>query len=163
MKRNGILNDRLSAVVASMGHGDMLMVVDAGFPIPKDAIRIDLSLAADVPDLRLVLALIHRELIVERLVVAAEMAEHNAPLHRWLTGEFADAELHARPHAEMLADVPRAATAIVRTGAFDPWGNIGLVSGVDVPRWFAREGVVVPDYYRERFATMGMMTDESER
>lgn len=35
MKRVGILNENISRVVASMGHGDMLAVCDAGFPIPK--------------------------------------------------------------------------------------------------------------------------------
>jgi simple sugar transport system permease protein/D-ribose pyranase len=38
----------------------------------------------------------------------------------------------------------------VRTGAFDPWGNILLYSGVDVPKWFAKPGVHVPDYYADR-------------
>jgi D-ribose pyranose/furanose isomerase RbsD len=159
MKRDGILNDRLMAAIASMGHGDVLMVVDAGFPIPREAARIDVSLAPDIPDLRLVLGLIHREMIVERVVLAAEMAAHNAPLRSWLAGEFTDAQLDERPHDEMLSVVPRAAKAIVRTGAFDPWGNIGLVSGVDVRRWFARDGVVVPDYYRDRFATMSVPAD----
>ncbi len=34
MKRNGILNADLAHVLASLGHGDGLLVVDAGFPIP---------------------------------------------------------------------------------------------------------------------------------
>ncbi len=39
---------------------------------------------------------------------------------------------------------------IVRTGAFDPWGNILLYSGVDVPAWFSKPGVVAPDYYAKK-------------
>ena len=42
------------------------------------------------------------------------------------------------------------AKVIVRTGAFDPWGNILLYSGVDVPAWFSKEGVVAPDYYEKK-------------
>ena len=42
------------------------------------------------------------------------------------------------------------AKVIVRTGAFDPWGNILLYSGVDVPAWFAKPGVVAPDYYAKK-------------
>lgn len=152
MKRAGILNDRLSAALAAMGHGDVLMVVDAGFPIPRDAERIDLSLTANLPELRTVLSLIHQELIVERVVLAAEMADHNPLLHRWIAEEFAGAQVDERPHSEMLSTVPAAAKTIVRTGAFDPWGNVGLVSGVDVPRWFTRDGVVVPGHYRERMS-----------
>lgn len=150
MKRGGILNQPLSNALATFGHTDLLMVCDAGFPIPRDAERIDLAIAPDLPDLRTVLSLIRDELITERVVIAAEMAEFNPPLYEWLREHFSEAEFEERPHTEMLTQVAGEAKAIVRTGAFDPWGNIGLVSGVDAPRWFAREGVRVPDYYKDR-------------
>jgi D-ribose pyranase len=154
MRRTGILNRELSAAITGLGHGDLLLVVDAGFPIPRGAERIDLAVVRDLPDLRTVLAAVHRELIVERVVFAGEMEQNNAPLHGWLKAEFAGAELDPRPHAEMLADAAREAKAVVRTGAFDPWGNIGLVSGVDVPAWFDRAGVAMPEAYRARHAVM---------
>jgi D-ribose pyranose/furanose isomerase RbsD len=150
VKRRGILNQPLSDALASLGHTDLLMVCDAGFPIPRGANRIDLAIAPDLPDLRTVLGLIRDEVITERIVIAAEMAEYNAPLYEWLRENFSDAEFDQRPHEEMLSQVTEGAKAVVRTGAFDPWGNIGLVSGVDAPRWFSREGVRVPDYYRDR-------------
>lgn len=150
MRRTGILNAELCHAIASMGHGDILMVVDAGFPIPPDAWRIDLAVAQDLPDVRTVLDLVGRELIVEQVTVATDVLTHNRPLADWLTGRWPDLELATVPHADMLSDVPRRARAIVRTGAFDPWGNVALSSGVDVPLWFAREGVVVPDYYASR-------------
>lgn len=152
MKRSGILNQPLSGALAGMGHGDLLMVVDAGFPIPADANRIDLALAQDVPDLETVLGLVHRELIVEAVVIAAEMEENNPRLAEWLRAEFDGSDFELVPHAEMLTTVPRGAKAIVRTGAYNPWGNIALRSGVDVGRWFTREGVKVPDYYEARVA-----------
>jgi simple sugar transport system permease protein/D-ribose pyranase len=34
MKRSGILNAALSEAIATLGHLDMFMVVDAGFPVP---------------------------------------------------------------------------------------------------------------------------------
>jgi D-ribose pyranase len=150
VKRHGILNQPLSSVLASFGHSDLLVVCDAGFPIPRDAQRIDLAIAPDLPDLRTMLSLIQDEFIAERVVIAAEMAEFNPPLYEWLQEHFSEAEFEQRPHTEMLTQVAKGAKAIVRTGAFDPWGNIGLVSGVDVPRWFAREGVQAPDYYKDR-------------
>ena len=154
MQRSGILNHQLAGAIAALGHGDMLLVVDAGFPIPRDAHRIDLAVLRDLPDLRTVLHAIHRELIVERVVYASEMAANNAPLHGFLEEEFRGVELDARPHADMLGRAATEAKTIVRTGAFDPWGNIGLVSGVDVPAWFGRDGVVMPGSYEERHAAM---------
>jgi D-ribose pyranase len=153
VKRAGILNQPLSRVLAGLGHGDLLMVVDAGYPIPRGADRVDLALARDLPDLRTVLALLHDELIVEGVVIADEVSTGNAPLDGWLRATFAGAGFRTRPHAEMLSAVAAEAKAFVRTGAFDPWGNVGLVSGVDVRAWFAKPGVVAPDYYRDRLVT----------
>lgn len=150
MKRNGILNAALSEVLATLGHTDLLLVVDAGFPIPRSAHRVDLAIAEDLPGLTTVLDLVAEEIIVEGVVVAEDVTTHNEPLAGYLRERFTTAELTTRPHAEMLSEVAADAKAIVRTGAFKPWGNVGLMCGVDVPRWFDEPGVVVPDYYRDR-------------
>jgi simple sugar transport system permease protein/D-ribose pyranase len=152
MRRSGILNADLAHAIASMGHGDTLMVVDAGFPVPAHAWRIDLAVARDVPDLRTVLRLIADELIVERIQYAEDVPTHNAPLAEWLAATWPGVETATAPHSQMLTEVPRNARAIVRTGAFDPWGNIALTSGVDVAAFFSQPGVVVPDYYANRLA-----------
>ena len=55
MIRSGILNAELNHAIASMGHGDLMIVCDAGFPIPSAAWRIDLAVVPDVPDLETVL------------------------------------------------------------------------------------------------------------
>lgn len=150
MKRGGILNHQLCAAIAALGHGDGLLVVDAGFPIPSDAWRIDLAVTANIPDLRTVLDLIAAEMIVEKVVLAAEVASHNPRLDAWVRQCWPTARFEPVTHEEMLASTPRRAKAVVRTGAFDPWGNVLLVSGVDVPAWFSSPEVVVPAYYRSR-------------
>jgi len=150
MKRNGILNADLSHAIACLGHGDGLLVVDAGFPVPRDAWRIDLALQADIPDLRTVLSAISRELIVERVTVAVDVTSHNQPLHDWLAATWTGIEITTLPHVDMLTSAAAGAKAIVRTGALDPWGNVLLTCGVDVPAYFSKPGVVLPDYYRDR-------------
>lgn len=150
MKRRGILNDRLSAALATLGHTDLLLVVDAGFPIPRDADRIDLAITENLPDLRTVLGLVADELVVEGVVRAQEVPTNNPLLDSWLHERFTDAEFTTRDHADMLGEVARSAKVVVRTGAFEPWGNIGLFCGVDVPRWFGGEGVVAPAYYADK-------------
>jgi len=32
----------------------------------------------------------------------------------------------------------------------EPWGNIVFTSGIDAPAYFAKEGVITPDYYESR-------------
>ena len=54
MKRNGILNLGLNQALAAMGHGDFMIVCDAGFPIPAQVSRVDLAIVADVPDIETV-------------------------------------------------------------------------------------------------------------
>lgn len=150
MKRGTLLNAELNHLVASLGHGDELLVVDAGFPIPRDSWRIDLAIRAGIPDLETVLAILAEELIVERVLYAAEMRSNNPPLLKRVHRLFPDSEHDIVAHTEMLGAVARRAKAIVRTGAFDPWGNIALASGVDVPRWFQDPRISVPDYYRDQ-------------
>ena len=150
MKRGRILNKDLNEVIASMGHGDLLIVCDAGFPIPNSVRRIDLALEKDTPDLLYVLSLLKEDFIVERVAVATEMEEFNPPLFNAIRHLFPEATLETIPHEKILTEMPYRAKAIVRTGAFNPWGNILLYSGVDVPRWFDKEGVKVPPYYEER-------------
>jgi len=150
MKRNGILNKELSYAIASIGHTDLMMVVDAGFPIPNNVWRVDLALVQDVPDLETVLSAISQDLIVEKVGYAAEMAEHNKPLLDKVHRIFPGVEYVTFPHTQVLSELASQAKVIVRTGAFDPWGNILLYGGVDVPKWFSKPDVIVPDYYKDR-------------
>jgi len=150
MKRNGILNLGLNQAIAAMGHGDLMIVCDAGFPIPSHVPRVDLAIVQDVPDLETVLTAICGELIVEKVSYAEEMAANNPKLKEKVDRLFADAEIVPVPHAEILGGLANKAKFIVRTGAFDPWGNLLLYSGVDVPKWFAKPGTVVPPYYQSR-------------
>jgi len=133
-----------------MGHGDLIIVCDAGFPIPGHVSRVDLAIVADIPDLETVLAAISADFITEKYGYANEMAKNNPLLKEKVDRIFAGAELVTFPHNEILTDLATKAKFIVRTGAFDPWGNILLYSGVDVKKWFTKAGTLVPDYYANR-------------
>jgi D-ribose pyranase len=150
MKRNGILNLGLNQALAAMGHGDLIIVCDAGFPIPAQVSRVDLALVADIPDLETVLTAITADFIAEKYGYANEMAKNNPLLKQKVDRIFAGAELVTFPHSEILTDLATKAKFIVRTGAFDPWGNILLYSGVDIRKWFTKAGTLVPDYYASR-------------
>lgn len=149
MKRSKLINNELSYAIASMGHGDLMIVCDAGFPIPSSVWRIDLALIPDVPDLETVLTVIHSDFIAEKVAYAAEMAEHNPKLLEKVKRIFADVHHSTVPHADILGGIALNAKVIVRTGAFDPWGNILLYSGIAVKEWFAKPGTIVPDYYKD--------------
>jgi simple sugar transport system permease protein/D-ribose pyranase len=157
MKRGRILNAELSKAIALMGHGDLFMICDAGFPIPLDRWRIDLAITNNLPDLETVLDLVLAELLVEKVLYADLVPQYNAPLLTLLEERFqgTGAELEAVPAEHMLTELAHRAKVIVRTGAFNPWGNLGLVCGTDPDAWFALPGTVMPESYRQRRARMG--------
>ena len=103
-----------------------------------------------MPDLQTVLSAIAQEFIAEKVRIAEELKENNPPLYQQLTELFDERDFELVPQVQMLSEAPRHAKAIVRTGAFDPFGNVSLISGVDAKSWFSKEGTVVPDYYRSR-------------
>lgn len=148
MFRGPILNNELMYAIASMGHTDLMIVCDAGFPIPRGAWRIDLALVQDVPDLETVLSAIAGVFVAERVSYAAEMAENNAPLLEKVKRLFPISDLDPIPHAQILGEMAAKAKVIVRTGAFDPWGNILLYSGVNAPLWFDKPDVRTPVAYQ---------------
>ncbi len=148
MKRSGILNAALSQAIATMGHGEIMMVVDAGFPIPADAWRIDLAVVPGVPDLATLYAAIAPELIVERVMFATELEQNNTPLLATLRRWFDARDFQPVSYEETIGPLARRAKVIVRSGAQDPWGNVALVSGIDAHAYFRDPAVGVPERYR---------------
>lgn len=147
MKRTGILNAELSKAIATMGHTDIMLVVDAGFPIPRDAWRIDLAIAEDLPTTEQVLPLIATELVVEKVMVAHDVPEYNPALYRLVQEVFPRSDHETIEHQELLSELGAKAKVIVRTGAFNPWGNVALMSGVFAPSWFNKPEVKTPANY----------------
>jgi D-ribose pyranase len=75
VKKTGVLNRDLSALIASMGHHDQILIADAGFAIPKDVTCIDLSIGPNVPTVLQVLDVIALELEVEIFFFATEVLQ----------------------------------------------------------------------------------------
>lgn len=128
MKKSGILNPQLSKVLAEIGHTDLLVIADAGLPLPIGVERVDLSLVPGVPGFFQTLEAILAELAIEGATLAAEMHTHSPDeLERVKT--FIKLEPTFVPHAEFKA-ITRASRAIVRTGECTPYCNIILHAGV---------------------------------
>ncbi len=129
MKKTGILNRDLSALVAAMGHYDRLVVTDAGFPIPKGIPCIDLTMGANTPSVLEVLKVIALELEVEEFYFATEVLPNTAVRSLQIQEIFPSAKSFPVPHAEF-KKLALEARGIVRTGDFHAYGNVLLASGV---------------------------------
>lgn len=150
MKKGRILNKELNETIAGLGHTDLVIICDAGFPIPDHVKRIDLALQKDDPDIVKILELLISDFIYEKVIVAEEQKKCNQPLYQKICALCDRCEVETIPHADLIRQMPSQAKVIIRTGAFEPWGNVLLYSGVDAPRWFDKEGTVIPDYYEKR-------------
>lgn len=150
MKKGKILNRALNEVISLMGHTDVLMLTDAGFNIPADAICADLAITQDLPSVMTILELLTTDFIYERCIVAQEQKDYNPLFHQKLVKHIDRCEVETVPHTELLNEWRGKAKAFVRTGGLEPWGNIVLVSGIDAPLYFQKEGAIAPDYYQER-------------
>jgi D-ribose pyranase len=129
MKRTPLLHAELSDVIARLGHGDLLVIGDAGLPIPDGPRRIDLAVTANVPRFREVLAVVLGEMQVESAVIADELAPNNAPVHAELRAQLGATPVSTLSHEEFKALTTRA-RAVVRTGEFSPYANVILRAGV---------------------------------
>ncbi|MEM8979083.1 MAG: RbsD/FucU domain-containing protein [Pseudomonadota bacterium] len=119
MKKTPLLNARLSAIVAAMGHGDMLVIEDGGLPVPRGAEVVDLAVTPGVPRFAVVLDAVLSELCIERAVVAKESALD-------MTLGLDPERVSHEDFKAMSAD----AVAVVRTGEVTPYANVALFSGV---------------------------------
>ncbi len=131
MKRNGILNAKLSSIVAGMGHTDRLVVCDSGLPIPRDAEVVDLALTFNVPRFLDTVAAVLQELEVESAIIAEEMETANSATYRELVRLLAAIPTTKVPHEEfknMLSSAGK--IAFVRTGEATPFANVILIGGV---------------------------------
>ncbi len=129
MKATGLLHPELSAIIAGLGHGDLLGVADAGLPISPATLRVDLAFAPGKPAVQDVLDALLAELTVEAYVLAEESKAHAGWLVDFLAGRLPGAAVVWVDHETLKA---RCATAraVVRTGEFRPYGNVLLASGV---------------------------------
>lgn len=80
MKKTGVLNTQLSQTIAALGHGDMLVIADAGLPIPKGVLCIDLAVTLGVPTLKQVLDAVLQEVHLEKITLADATSQHRPQL-----------------------------------------------------------------------------------
>jgi D-ribose pyranase len=129
MKKTGLLHAELSQLVASLGHGDAVVIADAGLPVPPGTRCIDLAVSRGVPSFEQVLRAVLGEMQVERAECAAEMSQRSPQVAALLRELLPDTPMQSVEHAQFKLRTA-AARAIVRTGEFTPYANVMLYAGV---------------------------------
>lgn len=135
MKEVGILNRDIAALISEQGHGDLLMVADAGFAIPLGVEVIDLSLSENVPMVMDVLTELQKYFSVEKMYMSRESGEISPSHFKKVSAAFGDqVEVEVLEHKD-LKTMSQEVKAVIRTGDFTAYGNVILVSGAG-DRWY---------------------------
>ena len=130
MQRHGsILNSRLLAAIAALGHGELILVAGTDLAVPLGVEILDLSLVPGVPAFGQTLAAVVAELQVESVVLAAELQADDSEMAAEVQG------LLEGIHTTFVDNVQLSAMAanarlVVRTGETAPYTIAALVGGV---------------------------------
>ncbi|MFP3905277.1 MAG: D-ribose pyranase [Armatimonadota bacterium] len=124
-----LLNADLAYILRCLGHTDMIVISDMGFPMPDLQYTLDLSVKAGVPTVPEVLEAIGTDFDFSEIMVAAEV--HRAVPERveklqsmFESCAIKDCESHTEfKHMAALCK------AGIRTGDPTPFGNVILVCG----------------------------------
>jgi len=146
MKTKGILHNDLARAVARLGHGDMLVITDRGFPFPRhrETECIDISVGRNLPKFIDVVKVVLDELEIEKVIIANETKTKSPDTYNNLKKIISEKKNKGNdiieeniPHLEFKDLVLNGALqgkevkVFVKTGEFTPYANIILISGVD--------------------------------
>jgi D-ribose pyranase len=135
MKEIGIVNRDIANAISKQGHGDLLMVTDAGFAIPKGIKVIDVSLTENKPMVEEVLVELKKFFSVEKMYMSNETQEVSPSHFKRISVAFGEGvEVETLPHDE-IKNLSTKVKAVIRTGDFTAYGNVILVSGAG-DRWY---------------------------
>lgn len=129
MLKSGIFHPQLTRVLAEIRHMDMLVIGDAGLPVPKGVERVDLGWKEGSPGYLEVLEEIEKVLVVEGAVFAEEALKVSPQMHKKAL-EILPKNIPVTyiPHTE-LKEKSKEAKAIVLTGEFTGYTNVILIAG----------------------------------
>ena len=128
MKKIGIINAPISAVIAHLEHSDMLTIADAGLPVPGSVQRIDLALKPGVPGFLETLEVILTEMFVEKAYVSEDILTKSPHIYDGIRKLLGETPVETLPHPDFKL-LSGSTKAIIRTAEFTPFANIILVAG----------------------------------
>lgn len=132
-----ILHERLAAIVASLRHGDMVLLADAGSPTDVQSITplsaaveyIDLSVVTGVPSLEDVLPAVWHVGDFEAVFVTQEMAAANPDGRKFVSSVVGEENVHEVQYKPDFYQLRDRVKVLVRLGDYSVHGNVVLIAG----------------------------------
>ena len=127
MKKHGIINRDIAAMLAQMGHTDQLTIADCGLPIPEGIQCIDLSYTLGKPAFTEILFEVLKDFQAEKVYIAGEIKAENPSVYKEI--QQLECPIDVVTH-DQLKEQSRQSKVIIRTGEATPYANIIVQSGV---------------------------------
>ncbi len=124
-----LLNPELAYIVRNLGHTDMMVISDMGFPMPDLEYNLDLALMPGVPTVPEVLEAISTDFSFDRIIIAAEAHEAVPERVSELRSAYEGVLLKDCESHVAFKHMAARCKAGVRTGDTTPFGNVILVCG----------------------------------
>lgn len=129
MLKGGIFHPQLCRVLAELRHMDLLVIGDAGLPIPKGVERVDLGWRPGDPKYLDVLEEVLKAIVVEHATFAEEALRVSPEFHEKAKALLPEGlPIDYVPHTQ-LKEMSGKAKAIILTGEFTGYTNVVLRCG----------------------------------
>lgn len=124
-----LLHPELARAIREVGHTDMVLLADKGFPLPAGVSVVQLAVSPDVPTIPDVLdAMLSDVFGFDRLVVADEMAQASQERVDLLKAKYPETPIEHVPH-EQFKQYAACCRLAIRTGDATPYANTIAVCG----------------------------------
>lgn len=143
MKKEGILNARLSEAISQARHKDTIIILDAGMAVPPNCNYIDLGLVRGIPSFLEVLRAVLNDLVAERYEVFDLMPQYNPSMYQTIQEMLPNIPEGTASEQEMKV-LMLGAKAVVRTGEFGSCCNLVLYSASGISRCLEKFAVTFP-------------------
>jgi len=151
MKRR-ILNERLAGIVASIRHGETLMVADAGsgtcekalYPLDESVEYLNLGVVTGSPSMRDVVLTLKEAGDFEGAMIAEPMKRDNPEDYAFLVELFGKENIHEIPYIPDFYEMRDRCKAVVQTGDYGVHAQAILIAGypsADIPMDWLKNGL----------------------
>ncbi len=151
MKRR-ILNECLAAIVASIRHGEMLFIADAGsgtsekalYPLSPDVEYLDLEAVTGSPSFQDIVATLVEVGDFEGAIVTDVMQELNPKDYNFIVELLGKENIHESPYIPEYYQMRDRCKAVVQTGDYGVHAQAILIAGypsADIPMDWLKNGL----------------------
>lgn len=137
MAKKRILNERLASIVASIRHGELICIADAGASTGKKSLRtldpdveyLDLEAVTGSPSFKDIVEAINEAGDFEGAIVTEDMVEKNPEYYQLLIDMFGEDSVCRIPYHPNWYDLRDKCKAVVQTGDYGVHAQAMLIAG----------------------------------